>query len=457
MSKRLGILSSAVTLCAMLAYSPAAAQRFGTVEMFGFGQATLFDDPSTITDLPGYGAGGGIGLFVLPNIALEGAASYTPTELANELADVTWTPLRARLTYHIPVSETVFPILGVGYAWHEYADGIEASDEGLTGLIGLKSYLSSRVAIRLDVQADYISEPFNESPSVEDHNHLTFAMGLSVDLGPGRSRDSDGDGVRDGLDDCPATPPGSIVDRRGCRLDDDQDGVYNEDDRCAGTAAGVPVDGQGCPLDSDGDGVSDDRDRCSSTPDGVEVDANGCPVDTDGDGVPDHEDACSDTPAGVRVDDEGCRVDSDGDGVYDEDDRCAFTPSGTEVDDRGCPVLFEEEATVLVLEGVTFETDSARLTASAQDVLDRVAESLNGNPEVRVRVVGHTDNTGSRPYNIELSRRRAESVRTYLVDQGVAPDRLVAVGMGPDEPVATNATAEGRQQNRRVELVRIDG
>lgn len=427
MHNRLKVMC-AIALLAGVPVSPAVAQSPGTIEVMGFGQLTLFDDLSTLTDLPAPGLGGGLGIFLLPNLALEGVGSRTATELLSDpQTDVTWIPLRARLAYHVPATESFYPILGVGYARHEYSDGVDASDDGVTGLLGFKAYVSERVAVRIDAQADYIFSPYNEAPWVDHHTHLTFGAGFSVDLGAGRSRDSDRDGVRDRVDACPGTPAGAAVDARGCRLDDDRDGVYNQDDRCAGTPPGARVDEQGCPIDSDGDGV------------------------------PDHQDACAETPGGATVDARGCRVDTDGDGVYDEDDRCARTPSGTEVDARGCPVLFEEETTALVLEGVTFETNSAQLTSSARTTLDRVAESLIGNPDVRVRVVGHTDNTGSRAYNIDLSRMRAETVVSHLVAQGVAAERLEAEGVGPDQPVASNETAAGRQQNRRVELVRIDG
>jgi OOP family OmpA-OmpF porin len=110
----------------------------------------------------------------------------------------------------------------------------------------------------------------------------------------------------------------------------------------------------------------------------------------------------------------------------------------------------------LVLEGVNFETGSAILTPGARQVLDRVATSLVGNPGIRVEVSGHTDNTGSRNFNVSLSQSRAESVMEYLVGQGVAENRMEARGFGPDRQVATNDTAEGRAMNRRVELRRID-
>ncbi len=244
--------------------------------------------------------------------------------------------------------------------------------------------------------------------------------------------------------------------RMPCRLGRRRRVRRGEEDRCAGTAAGARVDASGCRVDTDGDGVFDEDDACAGTPSGVGVDASGCRVDTDGDGVFDEDDRCAGTPSGVGVDASGCRVDSDRDGVFDEDDACGATEPGVVVDARGCPQLFEPETTVVVLEGVTFEVGSDVLTAGALRVLDRVARSLLGSPDLQVRVSGHTDSTGSRALNMRLSQERAEAVRRYLIGQGVAADRLVAVGYGPDRPVADNGTAAGRAMNRRVELERMN-
>ncbi|GAB2799941.1 hypothetical protein GCM10027040_29300 [Halomonas shantousis] len=197
--------------------------------------------------------------------------------------------------------------------------------------------------------------------------------------------------------------------------------------------------------DADGDGVPDDRDQCPNTPAGVAVDAVGCPLDTDGDGVADYQDQCPGTPAGVEVDAKGCPLDSDGDGVPDYQDQCPDTPAGTEVNALGCPAD-------LVLRDVNFEFDSAQLTENAETILDRVAEKLVSNENVRVRLEGHTDSIGSAAYNKELSQRRAESVKEYLASQGVSQDRMTAIGYGEEQPIATNETAEGRAENRRVEL-----
>jgi len=179
--------------------------------------------------------------------------------------------------------------------------------------------------------------------------------------------------------------------------------------------AGAAVDAEGCPLDSDGDGVADYRDQCPGTPAGVSVNADGCPVDSDNDGVPDYRDQCPGTPAGVAV------------------------------NSLGCP-----EA--LVLEGVNFEFDSAQLTPEAQQELRVVAERLVNNPNVRVSIEGHTDSRGSADYNKRLSQSRAESVAAYLNQLGVSANRMMAIGYGEERPVASNDTAAGRAENRRVEL-----
>jgi hypothetical protein len=150
------------------------------------------------------------------------------------------------------------------------------------------------------------------------------------------AKDLDGDGVKNGNDQCPQTPLGAMVDGAGCPRDRDGDGVYDGLDNCHGTPARSAVDEHGCLADSDGDGVHDGSDACPNTPTGAVVDAWGCPEDGDADGVADGLDACPRTPFGAHVDPDGCKLDGDGDGVPDGLDRCDETPAGTPVDRRGC-------------------------------------------------------------------------------------------------------------------------
>jgi OOP family OmpA-OmpF porin len=138
-------------------------------------------------------------------------------------------------------------------------------------------------------------------------------------------------------------------------------------------------------------------------------------------------------------------VDSDGDGVLDGEDQCPNTPSGVKVDPRGCWVL-----------NVHFAFDSTVIEPKYYDELNRVAARLKEvGPDTIVRVDGHTDSIGAEAYNENLSERRAQAVRDYLVQQGVPATQLQAKGFGAKQPAASNDGRDGRALNRRTELSRL--
>jgi outer membrane protein OmpA-like peptidoglycan-associated protein len=137
--------------------------------------------------------------------------------------------------------------------------------------------------------------------------------------------------------------------------------------------------------------------------------------------------------------------DSDHDGVPDNIDQCPNTPPGVQVDAVGCPLKGS-----ITLEGVNFEHNSAALTVASHPALDAIADGLKKHQRLRIEIQGHTDSTGTPPYNMKLSQQRAESVRSYLLDQGANGDQLVAKGYGQTQPIASNKTAAGRAKNRRV-------
>jgi outer membrane protein OmpA-like peptidoglycan-associated protein len=457
---------SALVLTAALGItSQLYAQRAGTIEVSVF-PTIAYPDKTLHFNQAKAGPGARIGFFLTDKLAVEAEGSWIPTNGRND-QDVKYMPLHARLVYNLSAGEHWGLLVGGGYSHTRFRDegardahhpeGI--SDHGASGNAGLRLGLGDITSIRLDFFVDYIPSPDN---GAKENWNWGIQPGLSFMLG-GRTagpRDRDRDGVPDDVDQCKNTPEGDRVDAKGCTVkDSDGDGVTDEADGCADTPAGEQVDAKGCPLpkDADGDGVADPTDACADTPQGTKVDAKGCPVDADGDGVPNDADACADTPAGEQVDEKGCPLpkDGDGDGVNDDADRCPSTPSGVEVDAEGCQVLFEPTKKSLILEGVNFETGKADLTPDSETILNGVAESLVANDSIRVQVTGHTDNTGSLAVNRRLSLARAQSVRQYLISKGVAEDRLTARGMGPDQPIASNRTAEGRGQNRRVELIRL--
>ena len=267
----------------------------------------------------------------------------------------------------------------------------------------------------------------------------------------GYAVDSSGNLVHDNYGNCVKT--GSWATKHaipacgGAIADKDGDGVADDKDKCPGTPANVKVDESGCPLDSDGDGVADYMDKCPGTPAGVSVNASGCAGDSDGDGVADYLDKCPGTPAGAPVTANGCPKDSDGDGIADYQDKCPGTAKGVKVDNNGC-----ELAERIELRGVNFGNNSAKLTVTSFRVLDDMAKTLKRYPNQKVEIAGHTDSSGASSYNQSLSQKRAESVRRYMISQGVAAGNLVAKGYGESKPLTSNKTKVGRASNRRVEL-----
>ncbi len=255
--------------------------------------------------------------------------------------------------------------------------------------------------------------------------------------------------------------------------DRDGDGVLDRDDACV-DIAGVRTDDpktNGCPPpgDTDGDGVLDPDDACPTVP-GEKTDdpkTNGCPPpDRDKDGILDRDDACVDEP-GEKTDDpktNGCPKpkDTDKDTIMDPEDACPDIPGKQNADPKknGCPTARVEKTEIRIIERVEFQYNSAKLEASSDRVLNAVLTLINEHPEfTKISVEGHTDDQGNDAYNKNLSRRRAQSVVDWFVKHGVKKQRLSSVGYGEEKPIDSNATEEGRQNNRRVEfhIVEVDG
>jgi outer membrane protein OmpA-like peptidoglycan-associated protein len=453
--------------------------------MGAFGSFTRYDQVFNLDNQ--IGGGGRLGYFFSPAIGIEVDLGYQQPSPKSGGATTGLTLGAASLVLNVGGERNLFYILG-GYSRLNFENNpaYAFTDNGVHGGIGDRIFLSERVALRIEGRAIYA--PNTNYPNGTWAGHIVGSAGLSIFTGPSAFKDVDQDGIADkgdtcpgtpsgasvdtngcpgdvdrdkvfnGLDACPNTVEGAEVDARGCPKDADADGVYDGLDKCPTTVAGSRVDATGCPTDSDRDGVSDGPDQCPGTPAGASVDANGCPIDSDRDTVPDGLDKCPNTRAGIEVDTAGCQraPDSDSDSVDDMKDKCPGTSAGTRVDAAGCPILFTEARQPVVLKGVTFETGRSKLRPDSYTILDLVATSLVNNPDINVEIAGYTDNTGSVATNLRLSQARADAVRAYLAAKGVTPGRMVAMGYGPESPIATNATPDGRAQNRRVELRRTN-
>lgn len=330
---------------------------------------------------------------------------------------------------------------------------------------------------------------------VEDNSYLVLAGGVSVREAVNTADqrgvvgfifepsigDRDGDGYKDDVDECPDEPEDfdDFHDEDGCpEPDNDRDGILDVDDECPLVPEDHDgdADEDGCPDgtigDRDGDGILDNEDACPDDPedrDGFE-DEDGCPdPDNDRDGILDVDDLCPNNPEDKDgfEDEDGCPdLDNDKDRILDVDDSCPNDPetyNGFE-DEDGCPdrgsVVIEDDE-IIILEKIYFATDSAVILPKSFPIVDAVAATLLGNPQIRlIEIQGHADERGSDAYNIRLTGDRAASVRQALIQRGVDEKRIRSAGYGERCPVDKASNAAAWEKNRRVEfkiLVTEDG
>jgi len=285
--------------------------------------------------------------------------------------------------------------------------------------------------------------------------------------------DRDGDGLKDDVDQCPDEPEDfdGFADEDGCPdPDNDRDGILDVDDECPMVPEDRDgdADEDGCPEgnegDRDGDGILDNVDECPDDPEDRDnfQDEDGCPdPDNDQDGILDADDLCPNDPEDRDEfeDEDGCPdPDNDQDRILDVNDACPNDPetyNGFE-DEDGCPdrgsVIIEENQ-IVILEKIYFETDSAVIQPRSYPIIDAVAATLNGNPQIAlVEVQGHADERSSDEYNIRLTRDRAAAVVEAIVQRGVLRARLRSGGYGERCPVDPRHNAPAWERNRRVEF-----
>ncbi len=258
--------------------------------------------------------------------------------------------------------------------------------------------------------------------------------------------DRDGDGITDNEDDCPDDK--GLLEFKGCP-DRDGDKIIDKQDSCPDTP-GIP-DFQGCP-DRDGDGTPDKTDLCPDIPGPKEY--KGCP-DRDGDTVLDKDDACPDVPG--PVENKGCPwPDTDKDGLIDKDDKCPTIPGVKEY--QGCPPpppIKAAEMRIIerAFKNLEFATGKDIIVAKSLPSLNELAKLLKQHDkDWTLKLSGHTDNQGTPEKNMDLSEKRANAVKRYLVKKGASATNIITEWFGQTKPIDTNDTPQGRQKNRRVEM-----
>lgn len=329
------------------------------------------------------------------------------------------------------------PMLGIGggYTWvdsPEPTGGRMLGAGTLNGTAGFNFWLHENVAITAQSTYKHAFEDSRDS-------HFQHVAGLKFVFG---GVDSDGDGIYDKNDECPETP--GLPEFNGCP-DTDGDGIEDRQDDCPMEPGLAQFNG--CP-DTDGDSVPDHLDDCPTVAGTAAM--KGCP-DTDGDGIRDMDDECP-NEAGPK-ENNGCPwQDRDNDGVLDKDDQCPDV-AGT-VANNGCPEVTVEVINELneYSRTILFDLNKSTIRPESNETLQAIAEIMEEYPNTIFHIEGHTDSQGSDAYNMKLSKERAKSVENFLESEGIPSNRLTSEGYGESRPIATNKTAAGRQQNRRVEI-----
>ncbi len=341
----------------------------------------------------------------------------------------------------------------------------------LEAIGGIKVYLAKNSFLSLGGGVGFLDEGAN--PDLRAFLGIVFEPNIG---------DRDGDGFKDDVDQCPDDPEDfdGWEDEDGCpEPDNDRDGILDDDDQCPNDPEDKDdfEDEDGCPegnkFDRDGDGILDDVDQCPDDPEDKDdfEDQDGCPdLDNDQDGILDVDDLCPNDPEDKDnfEDADGCpEPDNDNDRILDQDDSCprkdgetaeetAETYNGVD-DTDGCPDrgrVVVTDTKIEILDKIYFEFDSAVIKKQSYPILDAIVATMQGNPDIQlVEIQGHTDSRGKDAYNLDLSDRRAASVREYLTNGGVDASRLQSQGYGETQPIIRKENEEAWAKNRRVEFL----
>ncbi len=387
---------------------PLAAQQKGSVEIGGFGRYTGYPDSYDVQgpDDNRLGGGGRLGVFLSDKFALELSTSFNPTDLqANQPAipstigassrPLMYNPWHLYGIYNAPLGNSASWLLGAGPSYTRLTKGIEESYIGAGAITGLRLKATDWLHMRIEGTADYIPSGFND----ESDLYLGAQAGLSVVLGGGCDHSTDMIGIR----------PTSAT------LEPGQTQAFMADATWCGNPDAVVYRLTGPGTIDSITGI-----YTATTPGTATVTA----YSRKGNLM---------SSASVNV-------------------RAPAPPPPPPAPAPAPPPPPAAPAYQFELQMVHFRFDRSDLTRGAMDTLNTVANTLKANTGVNIDVVGHTDWIGTNAYNMRLSQARAETVRRYLIDQGVAADRITIRWRGEEEPIADNNNTAGRAQNRRAEI-----
>jgi OmpA-OmpF porin, OOP family len=372
--------------------------------------------------------------FVLPRVTVPGDYPVVnPGDLSYYAAD----GIIKYSLMNLIGSKVIDPSINVGggYTWLG-----DASYGNANAGLGLTLWFTEMVGLSLQSTYKHSFEDAAQRGAIDNvPSHMQHFAGLTFKFG---GKDTDGDGIYDKDDACPEVA--GLKQFKGCP-DTDGDGITDAADTCPNEAGTVEMNG--CP-DTDADGIADKDDACPEVA-GIKS-LGGCP-DADGDGIADKSDKCPSVKG--PKENAGCPwPDTDGDGVLDKDDKC-IDVKGT-VANNGCPEVSEEVVNKLnaYAKTILFDTGKSSFQAQTMPVLQSITAILKEYPSSKFSIEGHTDNAGKADKNLKLSQDRAAAVVNYLVENGIASNRLSSQGFGQTMPIDNNKTKAGKANNRRVEV-----
>jgi outer membrane protein OmpA-like peptidoglycan-associated protein len=400
---------------------PAAAQGTGTFEFGLFGQASYFDKSLRLDQAKG-GPGARLGFFLNRHFALEAEGAFVPTHGPNRIS-VYYTPLRARLLLNFPTGTHSALLLGGGYVHNLYKHDADASDDGATAFAGIRLGLYGLPSLRVGTYLDYIPSPDN---GAGDNVNWGLQFGLSWMFGRNAPARTEGGEVPAAQRSDSARAADSLA---AARADSTRLAAAADSARAKAVRDSVTAAAKADTLRAAQQALAA---RQQALRDSLTTAARNDSLRTA---------ALRDS---LRLTRDRARIAA----LKDSLARVALRDS--------LRAMTAAKNTRVTLRGVNFEINKAVLLPESRDILGDVAASLVANPQVTIEVAGHTDNTGPRALNDTLSLARAEAVVAFLIEHGVEANRMVAHGYAWDQPVASNKTASGRAQNRRVELRRTD-